>query len=349
MYIKIDLWYNISITISMSSFSTHTPNSKEPGDFRSRLIVIVTIIIATIVGVIFALFELYRPRPNESTQVKAITIITPLVYLAGPLLGDQMNGYVEPLFPNADLHSYTPAPSDIKRALKADVWFILASNQVALERQFVKKINLNNDTSPQIINSDEGIDFIQNSNIDIHIWMSPRQASTIVKNFQKGLLSHYPENSLFYRARGGELQAQLRELDNSYRNTLSTCQHKTIVVTHSALAYLARDYGLEEWSIYSSGVEVSDISPSRLIETTEKIRKLGITHIFYTEEASRRIIKVIASELGVGIFPLYTMETSLNNFDDESLEISYTLSKGYITVMEKNLSHLAQGLNCSYQ
>lgn len=347
MSIEIDLWYNISTIISMSSFSSHSNSSKESGDFRSRLIVIITIIIATIVGIIFALFELYRPRPNESTQVKAITVITPLIYLAGPLLGDQVDGYVEPLFPNANLHSYTPVPSDIKKALKANVWFILASNQVALEKQFIEKTALNNKAPPQVISGSEGIDFIQDSNIDIHIWMSPRQASTIVKNFQKGLISRYPENSLFYRARGGKLQAQLRELDNSYRNTLSTCQYKTVVVTHKALAYLARDYGLEEWSIYSSGVEASDISPSRLIETTEKIRELGVTHIFYTEEASLRIIKVIASELGVEILSLYTMENSLNSFDDEFLEMSYTLSEGYITVMEKNLSHLAQGLNCS--
>jgi zinc transport system substrate-binding protein len=110
------------------------------------------------------------------------------------------------------------------------------------------------------------------------------------------------------------------------------------VTSHTAFAYLAREYGLNQVAIagLSSGQEPST---QELTEVATFARDNGVKYIFFESLVSPKLSETIANEVGAQTLVLDPLEGIP---DDEIKQ-----GKNYFTVMEDNLKNLQTALGCS--
>jgi len=121
-----------------------------------------------------------------------------------------------------------------------------------------------------------------------------------------------------------------------YRQELNEVAKKEFFVSHSAFAYLAEEYGLEEHSI-SGIIPGAEPSPKEMIGFVEEIKELNIKYILVEPTDEIKISQVLADQAGASIEELYAM-ASVSNAD-------IAAGKDYFTLMEANLEVLLKALS----
>ncbi len=97
------------------------------------------------------------------------------------------------------------------------------------------------------------------------------------------------------------LRLHLDSIDLYARSLLAPWSGRTILINHSRLGYLARDYGLVQRALESHGREMS---PVDLFEAARVARSQGVRVIFVQREASDRVASAVAAEMGVPLVPV---------------------------------------------
>jgi zinc transport system substrate-binding protein len=171
--------------------------------------------------------------------------------------------------------------------------------------------------------------------LDPHVWLDPIRLATIAGAVADGLAAIDAANADDYRARGANLQAQLRDLDGSYRTGLANCRRTAFITTHAAFGYLAGRYGLSQISIGGLSPDVEP-SPARIAEVQREARARGITTIFYETLVSPAVAKAIANDLHLKVDVL------------DPIEGIVATSRGtdYLAVMAANLTALRKADGC---
>ena len=137
---------------------------------------------------------------------------------------------------------------------------------------------------------------------DPHAWQSLRHAVVYVDNITTALATADPHNaSTFYRNRAAYV-AEIKALDADIRGMFADLPagSRTIVTSHDAFQYFARDYGLTFIAPQglSTASEASARDVARLIQL---IRDQGIRAVFAENVADPRLLKRIADETGATV------------------------------------------------
>ena len=137
---------------------------------------------------------------------------------------------------------------------------------------------------------------------DPHAWQSLRNAVVYVDNMAAALAKADPDNAgTFYRNRAAYV-AEIEALDAEIRGMFAALPagSRTIVTSHDAFQYFARDRGLTFIAPQgvSTAAEASARDVARLIEL---IRDQGILAVFLENTADPRLLKRIADETGATI------------------------------------------------
>lgn len=170
---------------------------------------------------------------------------------------------------------------------------------------------------------------------DPHIWLSPKNALRQGENILRALQEADPRNKDYYQKNYDDFSNALKELDHEYREVLSGCPKKEIVVTHEAFSYLCRDYGLSQVSLMGLNAE-AEPTPGKMRDLVEFIRTHGITHIYFEAMESSKAASAIASETKTQILSLHPLGGIL----EEDLQSG----EDYFSIMKKNLESLKRGL-----
>ena len=149
---------------------------------------------------------------------------------------------------------------------------------------------------------DDGHDDHDHGAFDPHAWQSLRHAVVYVDNITAALATADPDNaSTFYRNRAAYV-AEIEALDADIRGMFADfpAGSRTIVTSHDAFQYFARDYGLTFIAPQglSTASEASARDVARLIEL---IRDQGIRAVFPENVADPRLLERIADETGATI------------------------------------------------
>jgi zinc transport system substrate-binding protein len=170
---------------------------------------------------------------------------------------------------------------------------------------------------------------------DPHLWLDPTRLAAVARAVGDRLAKADPGHAAAYQSNTRTLVAELNTLDAEFRTGLRACEHKTIVTSHAAFAYLADRYGLTQVSIAGIDPE-NEPSPGRLAALTEEIRKTGVTTVFTETLVSPKVAQTLAREAGVRTATL------------DPIEGLPAGSKGdYLSVMRQNLQTLRTALVCS--
>ena len=127
------------------------------------------------------------------------------------------------------------------------------------------------------------------------------------------------------------LKSELAALDQSFIAGLRECSSRTMVTSHAAFGYLARDYNLTQVPVAGISPE-EEPSPKTIADIISLIKKDKITALFSEPLVSPKLINTIAAETGAKTYLLHPLE-SLS--EDET-------SLGYVGVMKQNLTYLRE-------
>jgi zinc transport system substrate-binding protein len=170
---------------------------------------------------------------------------------------------------------------------------------------------------------------------DRHFWLDPTKLAAVAEGTADRLAELDPEGEQGFRDHAADLVAELAALDEEMTMGLSTCETRTMVVSHEAYGYLAARYDLEQVGI--SGLTPDDEpSAAQMAELVAFVRDNDIRTVYYETLVSPDVAETIAAEAGVETAVLDPIE----GLTDDSQ------GTDYLEIMRANLANLQAGQPC---
>jgi zinc transport system substrate-binding protein len=234
--------------------------------------------------------------------------------------------------PGTELHSYAPAPDEIKKINNAELLII---NGAKLERWIEKFQNAIENKNLKIIDSSKGIEKIKTEfgEEDPHTWVSLKNAKIHVENIKNALIEADPEGKEYYEKNAEEYIKRIEELDNKLENISKHCKNKEFIVKHPALGYLAKDYNFTQ--IFLTDVhDEGEVLAKDLANIIALAKEKNITSVFYTENEEKEQAELIAKEIN-GQAVYFNVLHNVNSLDEN-----------YLFSMQENIEKLSRALKC---
>lgn len=306
-------------------------------NFINKKNVLILIILAIIAISLFFLFNNKKDKVNEDNRIKIVTSFYPLYFFTSEIAKDK--AIILNITPSgAEPHEYEPTARDMATIENSN---LLVLNGEGLESWSENiKSNIDKNKTKIIIAGDEIATKIykkESNNIDPHIWLSPILAKQIVDKIESGLSEIDPNNSLYYKINAEILKDKLTILDEEFRQGLNICKSKNIIVSHSAFAYLAKEYNLNQIPIAGLSTE-EEPSVKEMTNIAKFAKENNVKYIFFENLVSPKISETIAKEIGAQTLSLNPIEgLSKGEIDD---------GRDYFSEMRYNLINLKIALEC---
>lgn len=264
-------------------------------------------------------------QEEASDKIGVVVTIQPQAEFVESVGGEKVKVTVM-IPPGASPHTYEPTPSQMTEAARARMYAKVGSG-VEFELAYMDKIAAIN-KNMLVVDCSEGIQLITSVDpdepgMDPHIWLSPHNASIMVKNICEGLIQVDPENRAYYEMNRDTYLSKLDELDKEISYKLADVQNRAFIVFHPAWGYFARDYNLEQIAIEVGGKEPSGQDIARAIE---EAKKRNIKVIFASPQFNPQSAEVIAKEI------------------DGRVILIDALARNYITNLQAVLNEMSQAM-----
>ena len=220
--------------------------------------------------------------------------------------------------PEADPHTYDPAPQDAGKIADADLVFYTG---LKYEPAALIKLLENSACSAEVLaevgenvfpiefkeggHDEEGHDDHAGHDhgaYDPHFWFDPNRVAYAAEYIESKLVEFDPSNASDYEAAGKAYVTELKGLVGQVSELISTIpsQNRKLITTHESLGYLEAKFGLEVLStIIPSLDSANEISPSQLVGVIDLIEDNNVKVIFIEAEAPSVYAETIVAETGI--------------------------------------------------
>lgn len=256
--------------------------------------------------------------------------------------------------PGAEAHSFEPKPSDIIAAGKARAFIYTNDVMEPWAKRFAAsaagKGTLVIEAGagiPLMSGQEEEADEVHarhehshhhHAQGDPHIWLDLDNAAKMAVNIARGLGEKDPANKEYYAANAAQFAADLKKLDARYRTALATCKRRDVIyVGHLAFAYMAKRYNLAFTSAQGVMPE-AEPTPAKLAALTKQLKKSGAKYVFAEDAVAGRFAAAVAGETGAAVLRLNPVHEIKKN--------DFASGANFISIMDRNLAALEQGLEC---
>ena len=211
--------------------------------------------------------------------------------------------------PGASPHTYDPTPQQMRELADAEMYAKVGSG-VEFELVWMDKL-IEQNRGILVVDCSHGVELIRmaassadheiessgdaHGAMDPHIWMSPRNAGTMVENICDGLVQLDPDNRQVYEANRDAYLQTLAELDHDIAAGLAGVSNRVFMVYHAALGYFANDYDLTMLPVEEEGKEPTAAGLARLID---QAFAHDIRVIFASPQFNPQSANVIAEQIG---------------------------------------------------
>ena len=137
---------------------------------------------------------------------------------------------------------------------------------------------------------------------DPHFWFDPNRVAYAAEYIESKLVEFDPSNASDYEAAGKAYVTELKGLVGQVSELISTIpsQNRKLITTHESLGYLEAKFGLEVLStIIPSLDSANEISPSQLVGVIDLIEDNNVKVIFIEAEAPSVYAETIVAETGI--------------------------------------------------
>lgn len=273
-----------------------------------------------------------RPAAN---QEKIVTVsILPQKFLVESLCGDHFKVRVL-LPPGANHETFEPTPGDMAGLEGASLY--VSTGLLDFERNWLPRFT-GSMKQLTVVNCSKGIELLgghnhdhgdqkrhedddHNTGLDPHIWLSPQAMKLQAIAVTHSLVSSDSTNVQFYISRLEKFNQLVDSTDQEIRKILMNSKGKAFMIFHPALAYFARDYGLEQISIEEEGKEPSASKIQSLIDIA---RSKNIKCILVSKEFDLRHAEAIAKEINAKVV---TFDPMAENWVSNMTELARIISE----------------------
>lgn len=258
---------------------------------------------------IIALVILSSCCSNQNDEKKLIASILPIKTIVARITNNDFP-IVVLVPPGASPELYEPTPAQMVEIAQAKL--IFTTGLIDFEQELVDRLADNPSVKERIVNLSKGIDLIADQNcnhalhhqythhhgVDPHIWSSPSGLRKMAENVYRHIALLYPD-SIRYRLNFNELMNEIDLADQIIRAKTETSDIKYFLIYHPALAYWAKDYGIEQVALEHNGKEPS---VDHMREIITLAREHNIKKVFYQAQFSRQTVEALAREIdGVAV------------------------------------------------
>ena len=243
--------------------------------------------------------------------------------------------------PGMDTHTYEPTPADAKAVYEADVLiYIGGTSDVWVEDMLadapgVAAVRMMDSVQPlEEAHAEHGHEDIS---YDEHIWTSPVNMRAMLSSVEEALCAADPDGASTYRANAEAYDAQLVQLDQTFRDLVSgAARTELIFADRFPFLYFAREYGLSYVSAFSGCSEEAQPSVQAVAALIDAVEKDGVPVIYVIEMSTGDVARAVAEQTGAEIVEMH----SCQSVTGEEFEAGET----YLSLMERNVEALRKGL-----
>ncbi len=278
-------------------------------------------------------------------KLRVIATVFPLAEFAREIGGGRVEVHLL-LPPGADVHTWQPRVSDIRRLETADLLVFIGQG---LEPWLTSLLNGANPSRlarfeaasgrtllPSVPDGDEHEH--DHGAFDPHIWLDFRMDQDLADGIAAALGRLDPLGAPDFLRGAENLKDRLKALDAAYEKGLKSCRGREFILGgHAAFAYLARRYGLRQVAVYGASPDAAP-TPKGTAAVIARAAKEGIQTIFYEPSLGDKMARLIAAEIGARVRILYPG----HNLSPEQAAAGET----FFRLMETNLETLKNGLGC---
>ncbi|MFC5006466.1 metal ABC transporter substrate-binding protein [Dactylosporangium cerinum] len=272
------------------------------------------------------------PQRQQDGRLKIVAGFYPLQYIS-ERIGAENTAVTNLTQAGAEPHDLELKPTQLAQITDAGLVVYLAGFQPAVDEAVKLQAKDKAFDVASVESLQAGGDLDGGHGDDPHVWLDPIRFATIVGKLADRLAAVDPANADAIKVRAGQLQDELRRLDEDYAAGLQTCARREIVTSHAAFGYLAARYHLIQVPISGLDPE-AEPSPQRVSEIAALARQKGVTTIFFEALVSPKLSETVAKEIGAKAAVLDPIEGVEEGND-------------YISVMVHNLVALRDALGCS--
>ena len=302
---------------------------------------------------------------EETKKLSIVTTIFPAYDWVKQVVGDNKNVEISFLIDKGvDLHSYQASAADIAKITDSDLFVYVGgesddwAEDIIKENPNLKYINMvdsigeaalaeelvegmqdeeEHDHEGEEHANEEGEHEEGEEEIDEHVWLSIKNAETIVSAIEAKLAEIDPDNKVEYEKNANDYLAKLDELDKDYKDTLSSIQNKTIIVgDRFPFRYLVNEYGIKYYAAFTGCDAGSEASFETVKFLANKMDELNMSDIFIIDGSKGDLAKTIVEntkDKNAKVLVLDSMQSTKSSDN-----------ANYLDIMKKNLEVLKEVL-----
>lgn len=282
-----------------------------------------------------------RQGAPEDPRPLVVATVYPLAEFARLVGGERIQ--VRTLVPSgAGAHDYEPGPRDVAAIGRARLFIYVGAGMEPWVGRMLETLP----GSVGVVRATAGLPLVLASTTpggragvqhDPHAWVDPLLAAQMVETIGIALAATDPAGAEHYRASAAREAARLADLHARFETGLAACEHRLMVTTHTAFAYLARRYALDQVGLSGLAPE-AEPPPGEMARLAAMLSQRGVRVIFVERIASPGPAGALAREVGARIVELDPLE----GLSPQRI----AAGEGYFSVMERNLEALREGLGC---
>ena len=289
-------------------------------------------------------------------KIKIVTTIFPEYDWVREILGDKADSAeITMLLDNGvDLHSYQPTADDIIRISDCDLFVYVGGEsdgwvEGALksaankDRKVINLLEILGDS----VKEEETVEGMQEAEedhgekeYDEHVWLSLKNAKTLVGAISAALQELDPDNKDTYAVNAEAYGQKLSALDAEYQKAVSAGTYRTLLFgDRFPFRYLVDDYGLSYYAAFVGCSAESEASFETVSFLARKVDEGKLPCVLTIEGKNHKIAETVVQNTAGKNQKILTMD-SMQSTTSQDVASGTT----YLSLMEKNLDVLKEAL-----
>ena len=293
---------------------------------------------------------------NKTDKLSIVTTIFPEYDWVREILGDKADSAeITMLLDNGvDLHSYQPTADDLNKISDCDLFVYVGGESDGWVEGALKSaanrdrkvINLL-DVLGDSVKEEETVEGMQEEEedheekeYDEHVWLSLKNARTLVGAISAALQELDPDNKDTYAANAEAYGQKLSALDAEYQKAVSAGTYRTLLFgDRFPFRYLVDDYGLSYYAAFAGCSAESEASFETVSFLAGKVDEGKLPCILTIEGKNHKIAETVVQNTAGKNQKILTMD-SMQSTTSQDVARGTT----YLSLMAKNLDVLKEAL-----
>lgn len=345
---------------------------KKPSD-KSRGGIPAKVIIATVAVILgMMVFSACAGTGGETGQEKAadqngnltiVTTIFPEADWTRNILGENPAGaeLITLMDSGVDPHSFQPTTEDILTVSSCDVFIYVGGESDTWVKDALKEkvnpdmltVNLlevmgkdaREEEAAEGMQEDRGkidLEFLEDDEpeLDEHVWLSLRNASTLCAAIQEAVAKADPDHAEVYAQNLAGYQEKLEKLDEEYARAIGQAPLRTLLFgDRFPFLYLTEDYGLDYYAAFAGCSAETEASFETIEFLAKKLDELKLPAVLTIEGSDETIARTIIRSTKTKDQKILSMD-SMQSVTAADAKAGTT----YLSIMEKNLNVIEEAL-----